>query len=515
MITKLSSQINHALHGSAFLAASLLMGGCSGGAGTSGESSVPTSPRAESTLSGSAIKGVIQQGLVSAYLVENQNGVMIKSETALNTPVRSNTAGAYQINVNSALEDATIVVEIAADAQTRMLCDVTSGCGLDASGNAISFGELFSLSSDFTLQGLVTGVDEGDVVSAHLSPLTHLMVAKASASAQGLTPASIDAAKSYVEDVLDLPAGSLDQTPVDITDLDSQSGVSQAQLEMGVVSAAFLSLVNSPDWDSVDEVLDHVADRLAAGGEMTTVNMGAVRDVALDDVFFEANEIAEDLSALNVGNDYAAGLANVANETQSSYENITTESEQVDPVQITSQPSSQVIDEGETVQFSVGAQGGGSLSFQWRVGGVAIEGANASTLTIQGAELADAGTYDVLVANSVGSVASLSALLQVNEVVVVEPEEPVEQVASIALSWDIPNKREDGSDLELYEINGYVIKYGVTSGNLTESINVVGGGQTEALVEDLETGTYYFAIATVDSDGMQGEFSAEIQETVL
>lgn len=512
MIRQLANRcIKPGFSGSAVIAAALMVGGCSGSSGGSESSSVPTSPRAESTLSGSAIKGVIRQGLVSVYLVEEENGAMVISDESIATAVRTDSNGQYELSISAALEDATLVVELNADSQTRMLCDVTDGCGDDSEGSPIDFGEEFSLSESFSLKGLVGGVNEGDTVSAHLSPLTHMMVARAESAVLGLTAENISAAQVYVEESFDLESGTLNLTPADITRLDNQSGLTQDQLEMAIVSAAFLGLVNSDDWESIDEVLDHVSARLSSGGELTSVNMGSVRDVALDDVFYEANEIAQALVTQHVGGAYSESLAAVQAQTQTSYEEVTESAEQTDPVQIVSQPAPQVVDEGDSAVFSVSAQGGGSLSFQWRLDGEALEGQTASTLSIPSVSLSDEGAYDVLVTNSVGSVTSLSALLEVNEEVVVVPPQP----SSIALSWDIPSEREDGSDLALYEINGYTIKYGVASGNLTETVNIVGGGETEALIEDLEAGTYYFAIATVDSEGVQGSFSSEISQTVL
>ena len=178
---------------------------------------------------------------------------------------------------------------------------------------------------------------------------------------------------------------------------------------------------------------------------------------------------------------------------------------EIAPVVITSDPQSVVVNEGEQVQFSVAASGGGTISFQWRKDGENIAGATSSSLLVSSVELADGGTYDVIASNSVGSAASLTALLTIN----------AETVASVELSWDIPLEREDGSALALYEINGYVISYGTTSGSLDALVTVTGYGETTALIEDLTPNTYYFAIATVDSDGQQGAFSAEIEQIIL
>jgi len=89
-----------------------------------------------------------------------------------------------------------------------------------------------------------------------------------------------------------------------------------------------------------------------------------------------------------------------------------------------------------------------------------------------------------------------------------------EILRSIQLSWETPLKREDGTDLPIYEINGYVIKYGSDANSLDLQVDVL-GADTDVLIELLEAGTYYFAIATIDSDGVQGSYSPQIQKIML
>jgi len=178
--------------------------------------------------------------------------------------------------------------------------------------------------------------------------------------------------------------------------------------------------------------------------------------------------------------------------------------EVVEQVVISSHPATVVVSAGQEAIFTVVASGGGELTYQWIKDGSEIQGQTGSNLTLTNAELSNAGEYSVVVSNPEGSVLSLSALLSVNEV-----------LASVELSWDIPVLREDGSDLEIYEINGYVIKYGTSSNNLDSFVNVNGAGDTSALIEELSSGTYYFSIATIDDNGIQGAYSAQLEQVVL
>ncbi|MCS1408533.1 MAG: Endoglucanase C [Verrucomicrobia subdivision 3 bacterium] len=83
------------------------------------------------------------------------------------------------------------------------------------------------------------------------------------------------------------------------------------------------------------------------------------------------------------------------------------------PPIITLQPQSQTITEGDTVTFSVTAQGTPSLSFQWQFNGFNIPGARAQTFSVSGVQTADQGNYQVVVTDSQGSTTSEAATLTV------------------------------------------------------------------------------------------------------
>jgi hypothetical protein len=95
------------------------------------------------------------------------------------------------------------------------------------------------------------------------------------------------------------------------------------------------------------------------------------------------------------------------------------------PPLITSQPTNRTIAVGGSASFTVVATGTGPLAYQWKKGtatvanGAGISGASTPTLTITGAQLAQAGDYTVIITNSVGSATSSPAVL------VVQPLQPV------------------------------------------------------------------------------------------
>ncbi|MEO1535948.1 MAG: NF038122 family metalloprotease, partial [Planctomycetota bacterium] len=78
---------------------------------------------------------------------------------------------------------------------------------------------------------------------------------------------------------------------------------------------------------------------------------------------------------------------------------------------ITSQPSSQTVDEGDPVSFSVSATF--ANDFQWRRNGTPIPGATSSTFNIGSVTPADDGVYTVAVTNDCDTVISNGATLTV------------------------------------------------------------------------------------------------------
>jgi hypothetical protein len=76
-------------------------------------------------------------------------------------------------------------------------------------------------------------------------------------------------------------------------------------------------------------------------------------------------------------------------------------------------PAAQSVTVGQVATLSVAAGGTGTLSYQWRKNGAAINGATSSSYTFT-AQTADAGSYSVAITNSAGSVTSSEAALTVN-----------------------------------------------------------------------------------------------------
>lgn len=511
-----------------------------GSAGTA--SSVDTQDTQKISIKGGAIKGVIENGVVRIFSIESEAGMFRKSLIPLGDAERTDANGQFDISIPADAVNA-IVVEITADSDTRMTCDVVNGCGLNPQGGVIAFGDTFSLSSDFILEAAYSGLQDQKALTLYVTPLTHLAVSFAKENVDGLSEDSIDAAYALVEDTLNLSKGSLQLPPPDLTKLDSYESLSGDELQYAIMSASFLAMVNMPDWSSVDEVINSAAERFAQSGGLPDENGGVVSEVTLDDLFYQASDIASGLQATVDNEQIIVELISVESSTDMYYQEVsslyvdepapsqggtpaaggnvvpdssegTDESEQgssvvvVEPakaLKISSHPGSVVVDVNKGVELSVAVQGDGVIRYQWRKDGIALNGENASTLTFESVMKSDAGVYDVLVSNEAGQVPSLAATLSVEDV-----------TYTAQLNWSIPDKRQDGTVLALNDIAGYVVAYGTSPEDLSSQLLVDGAQSTQYPFEDLDPSkTYYFKIATIDINDIQGEFSDVVMKSFM
>lgn len=83
------------------------------------------------------------------------------------------------------------------------------------------------------------------------------------------------------------------------------------------------------------------------------------------------------------------------------------------PPSVTQQPPATTIVEGGYGTITVGAGGAKPLFYQWFLGATPIVGANTNILTLTNVTLASAGSYTVVVSNSVGTTSSAPAVLTI------------------------------------------------------------------------------------------------------
>lgn len=479
---------------------------CGGGSAEEGDAGNQNAQTAQFdsgiTLTGRAVKGVIKSGIVNAYVIESNAGRYLSRSSAAVAPVRTDSDGYYSLVVPSEFSGSQFLIEVTADETTRMVCELADGCG-DASSTR--FGEAFPLTEDFALSSVSKPINASSDNVAHVTPYTHMVRVKAEAGIDGMSEDEIEQSVSEVEAMLGLSAQSIYAEPVDLTSDQELRTATFDQLEVALLSAAIQKSEAGVQFDDVSDVLRSITQQLSQHDSLVLVDNGLEPAVALDDLMYEAQH---ELSALaTVGGvipqddvtRLGAGFSDLQQQALDEGSSIT-------PVQILGQPSDVSVESGASFALSVGAIGGGVLAFQWYKDGQEIAGEVGSSLEVSSASVVSAGQYSVRVGNEVGSVMSVAAS------VAVSPQQVV--LHDVALSWDIPLEREDGSDLSLYEINGYTIVYGASENQLDTSVSIVGGQQTSYTLRDLQAGAYFFAIATVDSDGLQGRYSDVVEVVV-
>lgn len=168
---------------------------------------------------------------------------------------------------------------------------------------------------------------------------------------------------------------------------------------------------------------------------------------------------------------------------------------------------------GQTYAFQPTASGGsGALSFaiankpSWAT-------FNASTGQLTGTPTSsDVGT-DSNVEISVTDGATVASLTAFN-ITVSATGTTVAQggPGTVTLTWQPPTQDTNGAALS--NLSGYTIYYGTASQDYSSSIKVQNGGLSTYVVQNLTPGTYYFAVAAVDSTGAQSGLSTEVAAAV-
>jgi hypothetical protein len=80
------------------------------------------------------------------------------------------------------------------------------------------------------------------------------------------------------------------------------------------------------------------------------------------------------------------------------------------------------------------------------------------------------------------------------------------------LAWMPPTHREDGSPLS--NLAGFRVYYGDAPNNFTQMVSLTNAGLTSYLVENLASGTWYFAVTAVDAAGVESPLSNSATKTI-
>lgn len=182
---------------------------------------------------------------------------------------------------------------------------------------------------------------------------------------------------------------------------------------------------------------------------------------------------------------YAVTITNPYGSVTSSSFALTVDTTRAVPL-ITTQPSSQTVAAGSVATFTVAATGAPAPSIRWRRNGSTLSdggrlsGATTATLTITGAQPADAGSYDVLASNSVGSRLSNTATLNLSQTITF-PSLADRAFAATSIT------------LSATASSGLPLTFSVPSGSATvsgNSLTLTGSGAVTVRASQAGDGTY-------------------------
>jgi len=83
---------------------------------------------------------------------------------------------------------------------------------------------------------------------------------------------------------------------------------------------------------------------------------------------------------------------------------------------------------------------------------------------------------------------------------------------SVTVSWARPTRNTDGT--LLMDLSGYRVYYGQTSGQYSQTLSLPSPSLTTVAVEGLASGTWYFAVKSVASDGQESPFSEPVSKAI-
>jgi len=341
--------------------------------------------------SGSAIKGIIENGIIRAYNVSLEPKKLI-AET------RTKNNGSFLLALPEQAQTDIILFELTTDELTSMRCDLLVGCIEQTSGQLIEFGQAVSLPQHFKLLGTL-----GKNKNVFISPLSHIILSTALNLSGGLTAQNIGITSQWLIQTLNLEASPLDTQTADITslldaDLTSinSAELTEEQLKQGIFSASLYNESLSEAW---------------------ALSLIELDSLPLEEILSLSAELAQQLaqqiqpSAENTST--LSTLASISSEAQTQYDELIASA-----LAIQSQPESITIDEGASFSLFIQASSSETISYQWHKDDQDIPGATSALYSQTNAEVNDTATYSVTVSTDSESLDSLYALVIVNEVLI-------------------------------------------------------------------------------------------------
>jgi len=86
------------------------------------------------------------------------------------------------------------------------------------------------------------------------------------------------------------------------------------------------------------------------------------------------------------------------------------------------------------------------------------------------------------------------------------------RLGSASVTWDIPNTNADGSILT--DLAGFRVHYGTATQDYSLVADINDPAADSAVIENLDAGTWFFAVTAVDRNDNESAFSTEVSKVV-
>jgi hypothetical protein len=123
---------------------------------------------------------------------------------------------------------------------------------------------------------------------------------------------------------------------------------------------------------------------------------------------------------------------------------------------------------------------------------------------------ADVGT-DANIVITVSDGTTSAALAAFTITVAAAPTPPQTQ-GTATLKWAAPTQNTDGSPIT--NLSGYVVSYGNSATALSQTVSITNPATLTYTVQNLGTGTWYFAVSSTESDGTESALSTVVSKTI-
>jgi len=270
-----------------------VVSGCGGGGGGSSTADTPNT----TSISGTADKGIIAGGTVTAYPVVNG---LVERANPLGSDI-TDVNGEYAIVVPDSYNGEPLVLEITTDGSAMMKCDLPSGCGVSASG-PIAFGDDYALTDpSFVLQAMIPSAPSS-AVAVNITPLTNIAAALAQEIlSSDLEASQIALANSQVADRFGITGDLTEFAVIDVTDPVAVSAASDDVVEYAAISAAVIEAVQNDNPElSIEAAIESFSADYVEQGLAGNASNDATTD--LTEILTAAQSVLSSVEELDEGN---------------------------------------------------------------------------------------------------------------------------------------------------------------------------------------------------------------------